>query len=118
MTQIDAREIRGLLQRDVLKLLHRLFPQHPISTPVFAPKNPTRDDKTPGSFVIWTAGAAAGGFNEYSPRGPQASGDVIDLISYVHKRPGDRAFAFAWARDFLGIKKMSDAELRAIKGSA
>jgi hypothetical protein len=119
MTQIDAREIRGLLQRDVTKLLAKLFPQHPISTPVFAPRNPTRDDKTPGSFVIWTAGAAAGGFNEYSSkRAPQASGDVIDLIAYVHKRPGDRAFAFAWARDFLGIKAMSQAALRAVKGSA
>jgi hypothetical protein len=116
-TQIDAREIRALLQRDVTKLLNKLFPNYTITAPVFAPLNPTRDDKTPGSFVIWTAGQAAGGFNEYSPRG-HARGDVIDLISYIHRRPGDRAFAFAWARDFLGIKAMSAAELRAMKGSA
>jgi hypothetical protein len=117
MTQIDAREIRGLLQRDVTKLLNRLFPQYTITSPVFAPLNPTRDDKTPGSFVIWTGGPAAGGFTEYSPRG-QARGDVIDMIAYVHKRPGDRAFAFAWARDFLGIRNMSEAQLRSMKGSA
>lgn len=118
MTQIDAREIRGLLQRDVAKLLAKLFPHYNVTAPVFAPLNPTRNDQHPGSFVIWTAGAAAGGFNEYSPKGPPASGDVIDLIAYVHKRAGDRAFAFAWARDFLGIKTMSEAEKRAVKHTA
>lgn len=116
MTQIDAREIRGLLQRDVFKLLGTLFKGYRVTSPVFTPLNPTRDDTRPGSFVIWTAGPAAGGFNEYSPRGPQASGDVIDLIAYVHRK--DRAFAFAWARDFLGIRTMSDAEKRAAKSSA
>ncbi len=118
MTKIDAREIRGLLQRDLTKLLHTLFPRYSITSPVFAPLNPTRMDKTPGSFVIWTAGAAAGGFNEYSPKGPPASGDVVDLIAYVHGRPGDRAFAFAWARNFLGIKAMSQEQLKAIKSTA
>jgi hypothetical protein len=117
MVNVDAREIRALLQRDVLTLLRKLFPRYSITSPVFTPLNPTREDKTPGSFVIWTAGAAAGGFNEYSPRG-QARGDVIDLIAYVNRKPGDRTFAFAWARDFLGIRKMSEAELRSIKGKA
>ena len=111
MVNVDAREIRALLQRDVLTLLRKLFPRYSITSPVFTPLNPTREDKTPGSFVIWTAGAAAGGFNEYSPRG-QARGDVIDLIAYVNRKPGDRTFAFAWARDFLGIRKMSEAQLR------
>lgn len=119
MTQIDAREIRGLLQRDVMKLLGKLFPNCRVTSPVFTPLNPTRDDKTPGSFVIWTSGPAAGGFNEYSPRGYGVTrGDVVDLIAYVHRKPGDRAFAFAWARDFLGIRSMSDAERRAAKASA
>lgn len=118
MTQIDAREIRGLLQRDLTSLLAKLFPRYTITQPVFAPLNPTRNDQHPGSFVIWTAGAAAGGFNEYSPKGPPASGDVVDLIGYVHNRAGDRAFAFAWARDFLGIKTMSADQLKAIKGKA
>jgi hypothetical protein len=119
VTKIDAREIRGLLQRDLTKLLHKLFPRYSITSPVFAPLNPTRDDRTPGSFVIWTAGAAAGGFNEYSPNGGgRASGDIVDLIAYVHKRPGDRAFAFAWARDFLGIKAMSADAIKAAKSTA
>jgi len=118
MTQIDAREIRGLLQRELFPLLRKLFPRYDITTPLFTPLNPTRHDEKPGSFVIWTAGAAAGGFNEYSPKGPVASGDIVDLIAYVHNKAGDRKFAFAWARDFLGIKAMSADELRALKGTA
>jgi hypothetical protein len=107
--KVDAREIRAMLQARVGELLGKLFPQHTITFPVFAPLNPTRPDRTPGSFVIWTSGAAAGGFNEYSPAGPPASGDVIDLIAYV--RRADRKYAFGFAREFLGLGKMTDAEL-------
>ncbi|KIZ39051.1 MULTISPECIES: toprim domain-containing protein [Rhodopseudomonas] len=116
--RIEPREIRGLLQRDLTRLLGVLFPRWPVTTPIFTPLNPTRDDKRPGSFVIWTSGPAAGGFNEYSPSGPICHGDVIDLISYVNKCPGDRRFALRWARDFLGLEKMDPAELGRIKASA
>ncbi|MBP1296637.1 DUF7146 domain-containing protein [Bradyrhizobium elkanii] len=118
MTQLDGREIRALLQQRHVELLGKLFPHHTITFPTFTPLNPTRNDQRPGSFVIWTGGTAAGGFNEYSPKGPPASGDVIDLIAYVHRHPGNRKFAFAWARDFLGIRKMSAEQLRSMKGSA
>jgi hypothetical protein len=114
MTDITPREIRAMLQQRVTELVGKLFPHYSISYPVFTPLNPTRPDKHPGSFVIWTAGAAAGGYNEYSPAGSgKASGDVIDLIAYVHNRAGDRKFALAWARDFLGLKTMAPAEKRA-----
>lgn len=116
--RIEPREIRGLLQRDLTRLLSKLFPQWPVTSPIMTPLNPTRDDKRPGSFVIWTSGPAAGGFNEYSPRGPAARGDVVDLIAYVHKCPGDRRFALRWARDFLGLEKMDPAEVGRIKASA
>lgn len=113
MTDITPREIRAMLQQRLPELLRKLFPQYGITSPVFTPLNPTRADRHPGSFVIWTGGAAAGGFNEYSPKGPPASGDVIDLIGYVHNRPGDRRFSLSWARDFLGLKTMPEAEKRA-----
>lgn len=110
MADITPREIRAMLQERLDALLGKLFPNYAISYPVFAPLNPTRNDKHPGSFVIWTRGAAAGGFNEYSPAGPPASGDVIDLIAYVHGRDRDRRFALTWARDFLGVKTMTPEE--------
>jgi hypothetical protein len=111
VTHIGAREIRGMLQERLRDLLARLFPQYAITFPCFTPLNPTRADKRPGSFVIYTQGAAAGGFNEYSPAGPPASGDVLDLVAYVNGRAGDRRFALAWARDFLGLRQMDQAEL-------
>jgi hypothetical protein len=116
--RIEPREIRAMLQEKLPDLLGKLFPRWSITYPQMTPLNPTRDDKRPGSFVIWTSGPAAGGFNEYSPRGPKASGDVVDLIAYVHRCPGDRRFALNWARDFLGIKAMDPAELARVKGAA
>lgn len=113
MTDVTPREIRAMLQGRLDELLGKLFPRYGVTHPVFTPLNPTRNDKRPGSFVIWTGGAAAGGFNEYSPAGPPASGDVIDLIAYVHNRAGDRKFALAWARDFLGLKTMAPEQKRA-----
>jgi hypothetical protein len=105
----DARTIRVMLQERLPDLLARLFPRHDITYPVFAPLNPTRHDNTAGSFVIWTRGAGAGAWQEYSPRAA-AKGDVIDLIAYVHRHGQDKAgrrFALAWAEDFLGLKTMS-----------
>lgn len=116
--EVSPREIRAMLQQRLPQMLNKLFPHHSITFPVFTPLNPTRNDNKPGSFVIWTAGAAAGGFNEYSPKGPPASGDVIDLIGYVHRRDRDRRFALAWARDFLGLKQMDEQSLRAATMSA
>ncbi len=118
MSEVSAREIRAMLQQRVDELLHKLFPGYSVTRPCFTPLNPTRADKTSGSFVIWTAGAAAGGFNEYSPNGPPASGDVIDLIGYVHGHHRDRRFALGWARDFLGIKAMDGAEIARAKATA
>lgn len=117
-SDISPRELRAMLQENMVGLLAKLFPRYAITFPVFTPLNPTRNDKTPGSFVIWTAGAAKGGFNEYSPAGPPASGDIVDLIGYVHNRAGDRRFCFDYARDFLGIKKMDPAALRQAKQKA
>lgn len=118
MTDLSGREIRALLQQRHVELLGKLFPRYDITFPVFTPLNPTRPDKRTGSFVIWTGGTAAGGFNEYSPKGPPASGDVLDLIAYVHNRAGDRRFAFTYARDFLGIRAMTPEQLRSAKGTA
>lgn len=111
MMKVEPREIRAMLQQRLPDLLAKLFPHYRVTFPVMTPRNPTRDDKHAGSFVVWTAGAAAGGFNEYSPRGPACSGDVIDLIAYVNGRAGDRRFALAFARDFLGLETMDAAAL-------
>lgn len=115
MTQVGARDLREMLRQRLDPVLQKLFPQYRITHPTFTPLNPTRADKRPGSFVIWTSGAAAGGFHEYSPAF-QASGDIIDLVAYVHR--ADRAYACAWAKDFLGIASMSREALTRAKNTA
>lgn len=72
------------------------------SEAVLHPLNPTRNDKRPGSFVIWTQGTAAGAWKEYA--GVQAQGDVFGLIGYV-LRLQDRIDAYWWALEHLGLDR-------------
>jgi hypothetical protein len=112
----DARTIRAMLQDRLSELLGRLLPGGVAKGGMYVVKNPTRDDRAAGSFVIWMHGAAKGGFKDYASGD---KGDVIDLIAYVHRRPKtDRKFALGWARDFLGLRSMSPAEKRAAADAA
>jgi len=112
--RVGPRQLREMAQARIGEVLGALFPGQAITYPVFTPLNPTRDDKTPGSFVIWTRGAACGGFIEYAREGEK--GDVIDLVAYVHRR--DRAFALRWLEDLFGIRDMDPALLRQAKATA
>lgn len=106
----DARTIRTMLQDRLAELLGRILPGGMTRGGMYVVRNPTRDDRTPGSFVIWMHGPAKGGFKDYAG-GDTDKGDVIDLIAYVHRR--DRKFALAWARDFLGLRTMDAKERQA-----
>lgn len=85
------------------------------SAPVLCPLNPTRNDKNPGSFVIWTQGSAAGAWKEYA--GIPAKGDVFDLVGYVLRLQA-KIDAYWWALEFLGLDrgrvrtKSDDAQAR------
>ncbi len=114
MARDDIRTIRMMLQDRLAELLGRLVPGGNTSGGMYVVKNPTRDDRKAGSFLIWMHGDAKGGFKDYA-NGDK--GDVIDLIAYAHKRPDDRKFAISWARDFLGLKTM-DPKVRAAAEAA
>jgi hypothetical protein len=106
MARDDARTIRVMLQDRLQELLGRILPGGTVNGGMYVVRNPTRDDRSAGSFVIWMHGAAKGGFKDYAG-GEADKGDVIDLIAYVHRRPkSDRKFALGWARDFLGLRTM------------
>lgn len=72
------------------------------SEAVLHPCNPTRNDKHPGSFVIWTQGTAAGAWKEYA--GVPAQGDVFGLIGYVLGLR-ERIDAYWWALEHLGLER-------------
>ena len=118
MAKDDARAIRAMLQDRLSELLGVLLPGGRVDGGLYVVRNPTRDDKKPGSFVIWMHGNAKGGFKDYA--GSDADkGDVIQLISYVHRRPkSDNKFALEWARDWLGLKTMDPKVRDAAKAAA
>ncbi len=94
----DIGRIKQALVQRLPELLRALGLHGRTSGGVMHPRNPVRDDRRPGSFVIWMRNGA---WREYSPKAA-GSGDVIDLIAYVHRRPKDRKFALRWAREWLG----------------
>lgn len=103
MSRDDARHIRAMLQDRARELVVLLVPGGRFDGATYVARNPTRDDRKAGSFIIWMTGVAKGGFRDYAT---DDKGDIIDLIAYVHRRPKDRKFALQWARDFLGLKTM------------
>lgn len=100
-------DLRGRLQRDIDALLRRLFPAaHPWpqgSAPLF-PLNPTRNDRKPGSFVVWRDNDRKGAWKDFAT-GEQ--GDVFQLIGYVERLVGTMD-AYWWALDFLGLERRGD----------
>lgn len=103
----DWADLRQRLQQALPSLLDRLGLHDELrgarGSGMIHPRNPTRDDRTPGSFVIWTGGAAAGGWKDYA-LGDKAKGDVFDLIAYVLRLRG-KMDAYWWALDFLGLPR-------------
>jgi len=97
-------EVKGRLQSALPSVLAALGLRYAEkdTEAVLHPLNPTRSDKRPGSFVIWTQGSAAGAWKEYA--GIAAKGDVFDLIGYVLRLQA-KIDAYWWALEFLGLER-------------
>lgn len=63
------------------------------------PLNPLRNDKRPGSFVIWLDGAKGLYFKDHSSG---EEGDIYELIRWT-QRLNDWIDAYWWALNFLGL---------------
>lgn len=92
----DWKDVRRRLQQRMPALLRRLKIDAQISNGLCMPRNPRRDDRKPGSFVIWCEGDAAGAWRDYAC-GDECAGDVFGLIAYLEglARPID---VYWWAR--------------------
>lgn len=119
MADVSIATIRGMLQARASELAARLAPGGFERNGIYEAPNPTRADNKAGSFKIYTRGAKAGGWTDYA--GISAPfieggdrGDIIDLIAYTRYGAGDRREArkkaIAWAKDFLGIATLPQAE--------
>ena len=99
MTGPPFAAVRVSLQAELPRLLPALGIHERPRGGLVTPRNPTRDDRRPGSFVIWTSGDVGGGWTDYATG---EKGDVIDLIAYLLRLRG-RMDAYHWALDFLGV---------------
>ena len=94
-------EVRQRLQSRIFDLLPALGIHERPRGGLVTPLNPTRGDRHPGSFVIWTGGEAPGAWREFAGSAAD-KGDVLDLILYLRGLAG-RIDAYWWALDFLGL---------------
>ncbi len=95
----DWKDLRKRLQARVPDLVRRLGVVDPIRGGIVMPLNPTRQDRRPGSFVIWTGGDGAGAWKDYATG---EAGDVIDLVGYLLGL-ATRMDAYWWCLEFLGL---------------
>ena len=101
--EISVREISALLASQIQSLCASLGLRGHVIQGALVPRNPTRNDKNPGSFVINLSGARQGKWDEYATG---EFGDALDLVAYIHFGRVDRVSqreALIWAKRFLGI---------------
>ena len=94
-------EVRARLQAELPQLLPALGISEPLRGRRITPRNPLREDRRPGSFVIDTYGDRAGAWVEWKTA---EKGDVIDLVAYLLRLRG-RIDAYWWALEFLGLDR-------------
>jgi len=98
LTGPSLQEIRSELKARIRPLVRQLAPGgHELGGKYFA-LNPTRNDRSVGSFVMWLDGDGAGAWKDYATGD---KGDVFDLIRYCLGLAEKQEFA--WAKNWLGI---------------
>lgn len=112
---IDLREIRAMLQGQVLSLARELAPGGRVAGNYWISKNPTRDDRHAGSFWILLKGPAAGAWRDEAGIRGVDDGDIVDLVRYCRRLPDlkeTRAECLKWlGLASTGGRRMNAAEL-------
>lgn len=103
----QSSEIKALLIARLDSLVRDLAPEGRRSGQYWIAKNPTRADRHAGSFWVLMKGSAAGAWRDEAT-GEQ--GDVIGLIGYCMGHGRDFRATFVWARTWLNLGGMSDAD--------
>lgn len=109
MPDLTVAAIKDLLVPRLAELLVRLAPGMRRHGGYWQGPNPTRAKDGKTSFTVWHNGA----WKEFDSG---EKGDIIDLIAYC--RQGTRGQAIAFAKDFLGLRNMPEAERRRLDEQA
>ena len=102
----DLKEIKALLQAQILPLLGELLPGgRPNGAYWLGARNPTRKDNAPGS--LWVRLHSEAGVWKDEATGE--TGDVLKLVQYCARLP-DFKSTLVWSREFLKLGEMSDVD--------
>ena len=110
---IPIADLKALLQARIRELAQHLAPGGTITAGVYTAKNPTRNDRRAGSFVIWLT-KAPGAWKDYAT---DEKGDVLDLVRYCLTMP-DRKAAIEWSKQWLGLEQLTPAYISEAKKKA
>lgn len=113
--------IRERLQRrvwdvlDALKLRNDIAPDRPKGDGArIWPINPMRNDRKPGSFVVWVAKDYEGAWKDYATGD---SGNIINLVGGV-LRLNSKMDVYWWALDFLNLDRQGHTQTPREKAQA
>ncbi|MEL6288577.1 MAG: toprim domain-containing protein [Pseudomonadota bacterium] len=104
----DLPALKAVLQARIRELVRELAPEGSERGGIWTAKNPTRNDRNAGSFVVWLT-KAPGAWKDYAT---QDKGDVIDLIAYCTGLA--MKDAIAWARKWAAFEDLPDSARAAL----
>lgn len=112
-TRIGIRDVKAMLCDNIAGLCRQLLPQGKREGRLWVAVNPvTNDGKREGALKI----ALEGDRGAWKDWRSGDKGDAIDLVAYIERT--NRAGALRWAKDWLGIRQMSDADRAALRQRA
>lgn len=94
----DKDQVKQALQQRVVGVLAALGFHDRVKDGVMTPLNPMRNDRRPGSFVIWLEGRKGLYFKDHSSG---EEGDLYELIRWT-QHLNDWIDAYWWSLNFLG----------------
>jgi hypothetical protein len=97
-------DVKDRLQREFPRVLGALGIHDRERGGMVTPLNPTRVDRRPGSFVIWTTQGRDGAVGAWKDYATGEAGDVFELIAYLLRLQA-KMDAYWWALDFLGLQR-------------
>lgn len=118
----DLALIRDQLNGRALELCRALLPAGRLESGQWVARNPHFAEdarKLPALKIRVAGGGNVGAWTDYRNGRDGHKGDLIGLITYCNSYgPTDTKAALAWARDFLGLKRMTRAEREAARFAA
>lgn len=114
----DTAEIRQGLKDRAAELVRDLLPRGRMESGQWVSCNPlvAGDDRKPPALKVRVVGGDTGAWTDHRNGRDGHAGDLLGLIGYLHAT--DTKGAFAWARDYLGLRRMSREERQAMRFAA